>query len=97
MLSSAGEKMGFFFCFSLEHCCVAHAYELLCQDSECNCPEVSEETAGDTAFCINGKVYPNRLRRTMNCLCSACIALFYAGSSASRKLKFKLQQFLMSP
>ena len=95
--SSAGEKVGFFFCFNLEHCCVAYAYELLCQDRECNCPGVSKETAGEPYFWINGKIYRNRLRRTMNCLCSACVALFLAVPSASRKLKLKLQQFLVAP
>lgn len=45
--------MGFLICFSLEHCGVAYAYELLCEDSECNRSEIFEETAGERASYIN--------------------------------------------
>lgn len=45
--------MGFLICFDVEHSGLAHAYELLRQDCECYCSEVSEETAGQRGSCIN--------------------------------------------
>lgn len=51
--SFSGEEVGFLICFDVEHSCLAHAYELLRQDCECYCSEVSEETAGQRGSCIN--------------------------------------------
>lgn len=71
--------MGFLICFNLEHCGVAYAYELLCEDSECNCSKLCEETTGNRTSCIK-HIYINRLDRYVNkmLICSACIALFLA-------------------
>ena len=55
----SAEEMGFLICFSMEHNCLADAYELLCQDSEFNCTKVSEETAGKSVSCINKQVSGN--------------------------------------
>ncbi|XP_028054601.1 protein FAR1-RELATED SEQUENCE 5-like [Camellia sinensis] len=40
------EEVGLVTCISLEHCCVAHAYELCHEDRDRNCAELSEGTAG---------------------------------------------------
>jgi hypothetical protein len=53
--SSSGEKVGFLFYFNLEYCGVAHAHELLCEDSKFNRADISEETAGERTSCINEK------------------------------------------
>ncbi|MCH91397.1 vacuole membrane-like protein [Trifolium medium] len=50
-----GEKVGFLFYFNLEYCGVAHAHELLCEDSKFNRADISEETAGQRASRINKK------------------------------------------
>lgn len=52
--------MGFLIRFVMEHHCVAHAYELLCQDCECDSTKVSEKTAGQGDSCIDKKILGNR-------------------------------------
>jgi len=53
-----GEEMGLLICFDMEHCHMAHAHQLLLQDCERDCPELSEGTARKRAdicqilFCI---------------------------------------------
>lgn len=64
-VSPSGEKVGFLFYFNLEYCGMAHAHELLHQDSEFNRADTSEETAGERASRINQKV---RFRYTMKCV-----------------------------
>ncbi|PNY17993.1 vacuole membrane protein 1-like, partial [Trifolium pratense] len=49
------EKVGFLFYFNLEYCGVAHAHELLCEDSKFNRTDISKETAGERASRINEK------------------------------------------
>lgn len=54
--SLPGENVGFLFCINLEHSGLAYAIQLLCQDCECNCSEVSEETAGKGACFVDKEV-----------------------------------------
>lgn len=47
--SWTGEEMGFLFHIDMEHNCVAHADQLLHQDCDLNCTNVSQGTAGKRA------------------------------------------------
>lgn len=84
----SGEKVGFLVCFSLEHYCMAHAHELLCQDSEYNCPEVSKATTGDRTSWINKQAFVRRVSHTIKYLFSACIASSFLSFGSSCKLKY---------
>lgn len=50
-LGDSGEIMGSIVCFSLELYCVVNAVELLCEDCELNCTEVSQEAARNRNSC----------------------------------------------
>lgn len=74
--------MGFLFYFNLEYCGVAHAHELLYQDSEFNCTDTFEETAGKRGSCINQKI---RFRYTMK-----CFDYYFCGSSCKIEVEIQI-------
>jgi hypothetical protein len=79
--------VGFLFYFNLEYRGVAHAHELLYQDSEFNGTDVFEETAGKRASCINQKI---RFRYTMKCF-DVLQLLHYSFCGSSCKIEVEIQ------